>query len=293
MDILARGPSIGGAGIITGTIAMRAEKSHLQRLARQELETSRLLGVDVVPIRRGAAESSLAEAAVEPPTPPAIETDREQLSLRAPGEPPPEPASEAKPALLEALQMRHDQECPHCTTVTSHTQTVFGEGAPDARLMFIGEAPGEQEDRTGRPFVGRAGKKLDEMIKAMGLTRQDVYIANILKSRPPGNRTPQPMEVERCSPYLAEQVAIVRPRVMVALGGPAAKWLIKTTVGITRLRGQWSTYKSSSGLTSPVMPTFHPAYLLRNYTRDTRAKVWSDMQAVMMALGLKEKPGDS
>ena len=151
--------------------------------------------------------------------------------------------------------------------------------------MFVGEAPGEQEDITGRPFVGRAGKKLDEMIKAMGLDRGDVYIANILKSRPPGNRTPLPDEVGKCSTYLAEQIRIIRPRVLVSLGGPATKWLIQTTVGITRLRGQWSTY-SDSGLSIPVMPTFHPAYLLRNYTRDTRAKVWSDMQAVMKALRL-------
>jgi DNA polymerase len=123
------------------------------------------------------------------------------------------------------------------------------------------------------------------MIRAMGLERGDVYIANILKSRPPGNRTPLPTEVDRCSPFLTEQICIIRPRVIVALGGPAAKWLIQTTVGITRLRGQWSTY-NHSGVSISVMPTFHPAYLLRNYTLDTRTKVWSDMQAVMTTLGL-------
>jgi uracil-DNA glycosylase family 4 len=116
------------------------------------------------------------------------------------------------------------------------------------------------------------------------MQRQDVYIANILKSRPPGNRTPLPEEVDGCSPFLAEQIRIIRPTVIVALGGPAAKWLLQTSEGITRLRGTWSVY-GDGGLLVPVMPTFHPAYLLRNYTHDTRAKVWSDMRGVMARLG--------
>ncbi|MHC4427765.1 MAG: uracil-DNA glycosylase [Planctomycetota bacterium] len=268
---------------------MTGDGSKLQRLARQHVETGRLLGVDFVPIRSPAAVET--PSAVEPPSPAtgaeaATSPASEQFSLLASaGGSAPEMPHDEKPAALETLQRRHDAECPHCTEATTHTQTVFGEGDPDADLMFIGEAPGEEEDRTGRPFVGRAGKKLDDMIKAMGLERGDVYIANILKSRPPGNRTPLPTEVDRCSTFLAEQIRIIRPRVIVALGGPATKWLIQTTVGITRLRGQWSTY-NDSGLSIPVMPTFHPAYLLRNYTLDTRTKVWSDMQAVMTTLGL-------
>ena len=178
---------------------------------------------------------------------------------------------------------RHDETGPHCTTATAHTQTVFGEGAPDAELMFIGEAPGEHEDRTGRPFVGRAGRKLDEIINAMGLARPDVYIANVLKSRPPANRTTLPSEVEQCAAYLAEQIRIIQTKVIVGLGGPAVKWLLGTNVGITRLRGQWDTFTSAE-VSVPVMPTFHPAYLLRNYTPDTRGKVWSDMQQVMAYL---------
>jgi uracil-DNA glycosylase family 4 len=183
---------------------------------------------------------------------------------------------------LNDLRRRHDAECPHCTSVTTHTQTVFGEGDPDAQIMFIGEAPGEEEDKTGRPFVGKAGQKLNEIIKAMGLSRDQVYIANVLKSRPPDNRTPLEHEVLACSPYLAEQIRIIQPQVIVALGGPASKMLLQTETGITRLRGLWGVYRDPQGtLEVPVMPTFHPAYLLRNYTTDTRQKVWADMQAVL------------
>lgn len=194
--------------------------------------------------------------------------------------PTPPPPSGGKQDALEALRRRHDRECPHCTTATAHTQTVFGEGSPDAAVMFVGEAPGETEDQTGRPFVGRAGQKLDDMIRAMGFAREDVYIANVLKSRPPDNRTPLRHEVEACGPYLVEQVRIIRPRAIVALGGPAAKLLLDTEVGITRLRGIWASYRAGD-LEVPVMPTFHPAYLLRNYTPETRRQVWSDLQAVI------------
>lgn len=188
-----------------------------------------------------------------------------------------------KAAALEELRVRHDRECPHCTVATDHTQTVFGEGDPDAALMFVGEAPGETEDRTGRPFVGRAGKKLEDMIDAMGLARAQVYIANVLKSRPPDNRTPLRHEIDACGGYLAEQVRIIQPRAIVALGGPAAKLLLETDVGITRLRGTWGVYRPGD-LDIPVMPTFHPAYLLRNYTPEVRGQVWSDLQTVLERL---------
>jgi len=195
-------------------------------------------------------------------------------------------------AAMAALRQRHDAECPHCTTATGHTQTVFGEGDPGASLMFIGEAPGETEDRTGRPFVGRAGDKLEEMIRAMGLSRAQVYIANVLKSRPPDNRTPQEHEVEACGPYLIEQILIVRPQVLVTLGGPATKLILGTDVGITRLRGIWAEWHPPAGLGNPipVLPTYHPAYLLRNYTAKTRGEVWQDLQKVMDRLGLR-RPG--
>lgn len=193
---------------------------------------------------------------------------------------------------LGALEEWHAAHCPHCLAATAHTRLVFGEGDPQAELMFIGEAPGETEDSTGRPFVGRAGQKLDEMIKAMGLARERVYIANVLKSRPPDNRTPLPVEVERCGPTLAAQIAIIRPLCLVTLGGPAAKLILQTDIGITRLRGQWGKWQAPDWLPGleavPVMPTFHPAYLLRNYTPKTRGEVWSDLKQVIGRLGVRE-----
>lgn len=200
------------------------------------------------------------------------------------------PASEGDAASrLAELEARHARECPHCTVATAHKRLVFGEGHPEAEIVFVGEAPGETEDRLGRPFVGRAGEKLDEMISAMGFRREEVYIANVLKSRPPENRTPLAHEVERCGPYLLAQLAIVRPKVIVTLGGPAAKLLLATELGITRLRGVARSVEigraTGNPLDVPVMPTYHPAYLLRNYTRQTRLEVWEDLKQVLAILG--------
>ncbi len=212
-------------------------------------------------------------------TPCVVETNCVQSRVRDPLNP--------REALLEALRERHDRECPHCTASKSHTQTVFGEGNASADVFFVGEAPGETEDKTGRPFVGRAGQKLDEMIHAMGLRREDCYIANVLKSRPLDNRTPLPTEVALCGPYLVEQIMIVRPKVLVSLGGPATKLLLKVDTGITKLRGIWTAWippDGSGAAPIPVMPTFHPAYLLRNYTVQTRNEVWSDLKAVIQRI---------
>ncbi len=246
------------------------DRDRLMGVARQELRTGVHFGVDFVPITR------LGHARV-------IDQSHEATGDH-------EAVADDTVRALAVLQENHDAGCPHCTSATAHTRTVFGEGDPNADLMFIGEAPGEQEDRTGRPFVGRAGQKLDEIIAAMGLDRSQVYIANILKSRPPNNRTPLLHEVEACAPFLMKQIRIIRPRVIVALGGPAAKFLLRTDEGITRLRGQWGILEDpDSNLKVPIMPTFHPAYLLRNYTPDTRKKVWSDMQAVLKKLSERSK----
>ncbi len=259
----------------------------LAALARQSLLTDQMLGVDFVPVRAGrggvAAMEAIAavDAVVESDRERAVEPVVETVAVR----PVARMNAGGNAEALQALRGRHDAECPHCTVVTTHTQTVFGEGDPNATLMFVGEAQGVEEDRTGRPCGGRAGKILDEIIKAMGFERGQVYIANILKSRPPENRTPLPNEVDLCAPFLAEQIRIIRPRVIVALGGPSAKWLLKTEVGITKLRGIWGIYEDG-GMQVDVMPTFHPAYLLRNYTTDTRQKVWSDMkEAALRAKG--------
>lgn len=194
----------------------------------------------------------------------------------------------ARAAALKLLRERHDRSCPHCTTATAHTHTVFGEGDAMARIMFIGEAPGETEDQTGRPFVGPAGDKLNGMIAAMGLRREEVYIANVLKSRPPDNRTPLQHEVDACGPFLIEQILLIRPEVLVTLGGPATKLILGTEAGISRVRGIWAEWAPPAGHGNPipVMPTYHPAYLLRNYTPKTRGEVWNDLQAVMARLGL-------
>ena len=151
--------------------------------------------------------------------------------------------------------------------------------------MFIGEAPGAQEDQSGRPFVGAAGQKLEQIIAAMGLERDDVYIANILKARPPENRTPTIDEIEASAPYLTEQLGIIQPDVIITLGSPATKFILQTNDGISRLRGRWGAWEHGT-LRIPVMPTFHPAYLLRNYTQETRKQVWSDIQKVVELLGL-------
>jgi DNA polymerase len=175
--------------------------------------------------------------------------------------------------------------CRKCGLAETRKQTVFARGNPDAKLCFIGEAPGADEDEQGMPFVGKAGQLLDKMISAMGLSpERDVYICNIIKCRPPGNRRPTPEETETCIPYLHEQLAMIAPRVIVALGNTAAGTLLGTTLGITKLRGQWKLYKGAT----LVMPTYHPSYLLRPSPQQGEAKreAWEDLQSVMKELGL-------
>ena len=199
------------------------------------------------------------------------------------------PSAGSKAEQLALLDAMHARECPHCASATAHTRLVFGEGNADAELVFIGDAPTEAEDQLGKPFVGRAGDKLNEMISAMGLTRDDVYVANVLKSRTPENRTPLPQEIERCGPYLLAQLAIISPKAIVTLGGPATKLMLASELGITRLRGVTANIRIGAAagepVDVPVMPTLHPAYLLRNYTPETRMQVWEDLKKVLAILG--------
>jgi DNA polymerase len=178
--------------------------------------------------------------------------------------------------------------CTKCANlVQSRTQVVFGVGNPEAEVMFVGEAPGADEDLVGEPFVGKAGQTLTKMIEAMNFRRADVYIANILKCRPdmppgaPGNRKPTPAEMNVCKPYLIQQIEIIQPKVIVALGGTAVEGLLGIdNAGITRMRGTWKEFRGI-----PMMPTFHPAYLLHNNSNTEKRKVWEDMLAVLKRLG--------
>ncbi len=179
------------------------------------------------------------------------------------------------------------RQCRKCPLGSLRTNTVAGEGSANALLFFVGEAPGADEDAQGRPFVGRAGKFLDRIIAAMQLKRCDVFIGNIIKCRPPENRDPKPDEVANCLPYLQRQIEQVSPRVIVALGAHAAKTLLESTKSIGELRGQFHEYYPGFARpTIKLMATYHPAYLLRNYSLDNRKRVWEDMKKVLSELGL-------
>jgi uracil-DNA glycosylase family 4 len=273
------------------------DQERLVRLARQHAETSRLLGVDFVPSYRTGGDDD-AEAVPDAPHEPTpvrmIEPPAVQAVASATIEPKPiAPIAgrSAKQAALDALRARYEKDAPHKNFVTAFTNIVWGDGDPDAKLMFIGEAPGEDEDREGKPFVGRSGQLLNKMIEAMGLSRETVYICNVLKTRPLNNATPTPTEIDACAPYLHEQVAIVRPGAIVTLGLPAAKAVLRCppTATMGALRSKWTTMNLPGNVQIPVMPTYHPAFLLRSYTPENRAKVWSDLQMVMELLGMKPR----
>jgi len=191
-----------------------------------------------------------------------------------------------KAALLAAIQTRVAVcvKCPHLAR--TRTQTVFGVGNPEAELMFIGEAPGADEDRRGEPFVGRAGQLLTKIIETMGFKRGDVYIGNVLKCRPDmpsgssGNRPPTPDEMQTCLPYLTEQIDIIQPKILVALGATAVEGLLGTRGVMRELRGKWHSHQDT-----PLMITYHPSYLLRNQAPSEKRKVWEDMLQVLERLG--------
>src|SRR5271155_3376149 len=198
----------------------------------------------------------------------------------------------AGPSLFEAVEKVADEtlsqicedlgECTRCKLHRTRNKIVYGDGNPKAELVFVGEGPGHDEDVQGLPFVGRAGKLLTQMIEAMGLQREDVYICNVVKCRPPENRQPQPDEVTTCSPYLVRQLEVVNPKVIVCLGATAAQTLLETTTGISKFRGQWQDFRGRK-----LLATYHPAYLLRNPA--AKSEIWKDLQKVMAELGLEVK----
>ena len=184
----------------------------------------------------------------------------------------------------ETLQsVREDLgECTRCKLHKTRNKIVFGDGSAKAQLVFVGEGPGADEDAQGLPFVGRAGKLLTQMIEAMGLRRSDVYICNVVKCRPPGNRQPEPDEVQKCSPFLFRQLDVLQPKVIVCLGATAAQTLLQTNRSISHFRGQWMDFRGYK-----MLATYHPAYLLRNPA--AKGEVWKDLQKVMAELGLEVK----
>ena len=291
---------------------------HARTLLAQHARTTQLLGVDFLPLGNPPNPPnppkfedhadhdplpqplpqpvSKPESTIEPkplrdfaPTPSAQQINADTALIRACHESHPDPQSK-----LDALREKYTADAPHAHFNSTFTNIVFGEGSPTADLMFIGEAPGEQEDQTGRPFVGRAGELLDKMIVAMGLSRDSVYIANVLKTRPPNNATPPPEQAQLCAPYLLEQIRIVNPKIIVTLGLPATHLLLDTTQPMRAMRGQFHPFPSPAFSTSDIpsidlMPTYHPAFLLRSYTEDNRRKVWSDLTMVMDRLGLSKQ----
>ncbi|MCE9673519.1 uracil-DNA glycosylase [Myxococcus stipitatus] len=245
------------------------------------------------------------EPSVRPPAPVAAPPSRPGPPpaagmSRAPAARPPAPgmlldvppqaarASAALPGVVDGERPTLDQvrrelgDCRRCKLCSGRKNIVFGSGNPRAQLVFVGEGPGENEDLQGVPFVGAAGELLTKMIEAMGFRRDDVYICNVVKCRPPGNRNPEPDEIEACEPFLRAQLAAIQPKVVVALGKFAAQTLLRDSTPITRMRGNWRVYEGIQ-----LMPTFHPAYLLRNPAEKRNA--WADLQAVMKVFG--KNPG--
>ncbi len=262
-----------------------------RRSVRQKLESLQRAGVTSVPKSKGVKKTSpaakpqaMAETSVAAPTP--------KQKVAAPSTAPAVPAR-VVPDFSAPIAKRADRiaaldviraevvKCMRCPELcTTRTQTVFGVGNPQARLCFVGEAPGADEDKRGEPFVGRAGQLLDKIIEACTLKREDVYILNILRCRPPGNRNPLPEEAANCREFLEAQLSVIRPEFLCCLGAVAARNLLDTETPISQLRGQLQSWNGKQ-----VMCTYHPAYLLRN--PDAKRFVWDDMKVLMRAMGIE------
>lgn len=243
-------------------------------------EAARTAMVEPLPVR---SEPPTVVFSASQPEPIAIEPSpiihQPETTMKKTSAPAIESLFEAEPATVnETLEdIRRDLgDCQRCKLWSTRTNIVFGEGSPKAELMFVGEAPGADEDASGRPFVGRAGQLLTRMIEAIDLKREDVYIANSLKSRPPGNRNPEADETRACIPFLFRQIACIHPKLIVTLGNPATQGLLETKAGITSIRGTFQDYPRIAGV--KVLPTFHPAYLLR--WPDKKREAWEDMKKV-------------
>ena len=257
---------------------LRDDLSHLAAALREHLQWLERGGVAALPRARAAREKPATSSSPLPITAP-IET-----ASAAPSPPEAAPVKRPAAAPLPAparvrLEVVREElgDCQRCKLAPTRQNIVFGVGNPNAPVVFVGEGPGADEDKTGEPFVGRAGQLLTRMIAAMGFERSDVYICNVVKCRPPGNRTPEPDEVSACEPFLQKQLASIAPRIIVALGKSAAAALLKTDAPISSYRGKFTSYQGI-----PLMPTFHPAYLLRN--PPAKREVWADLQLVMKEL---------
>jgi uracil-DNA glycosylase len=262
-----------------------------QVLADLERQPSAPVGTkNPVPAAKRPTAPLTRSAPATTPAPAIVPAQSSLLSLpdeQGTAAPRPILSPEAKADALADLR-RRVLPCVKCAHLAAaRKNVVFGVGNPDASLLFVGEAPGADEDEQGEPFVGKAGQLLTKIIQTMGLSRESVYIANILKCRPDtpgqsaGNRKPTPNEMQTCIPYLHEQIDVIGPKAIVALGATAVEGLLGKTIGITRLRGNWKTYRGI-----PLMPTYHPAYLLRNQALSEKRRVWEDMLQVMEKLQL-------
>lgn len=246
-----------------------------RHLAWQEQDGTRTILKDPkTPPLFGAPAAAVPARTAAPP----VAAQRPPAQARpAPQAPPPGPAIEGPRRTLDEIR-KELGDCRRCKLCTGRTNLVFGVGNPRAELVFVGEGPGAEEDKQGIPFVGAAGQLLTKMIEAMKFKRDDVYICNVVKCRPPNNRNPEPDEVEACESFLKAQLRSIQPKVIVALGKFAAQTLLRDPTAITRLRGQWRTYEGI-----PLMPTFHPAYLLRQ--PGDKKLAWMDLQEVMKRFG--------
>jgi DNA polymerase len=255
----------------------RPSAEDLARQARQHLDSLRSAGVEWLPAFTGPLPAPAPAEGTPAGSPAVLFADLDSAAGAAPGE---GLSLEDRRVALEVLAQEVSRCCRCPELASTRTQTVFGDGGPGVELCFIGEAPGADEDAQGKPFVGAAGQLLNRIIAACGMKREEVYICNILRCRPPGNRTPTQEEADNCRGFLERQLELVRPKFICALGGCAAQNLLKTKAPLGKLRGRFHDYKGI-----PVMCTYHPAYLLPHRSPEKKKDVWEDMKMLMAKMG--------